>query len=311
MFSYNDNLDEKKLYISMPSKIRYNFIFLNEITNLMKTVEQSGCNKLYFSSNEKDMVIDKLGAAYLFSTLQFFVRNKTVLIDRALYQVFHDRVSHIDGRKFEKIDIQKIAASKIQQCYIISDSKWVNQIVPILVDFIAENNLVLEDAKEFLITTIGEIFTNAFGHSNEKKVFFMYDIEVNNDKFYLVINIVDYGKTIIHNVQTYLKQNFHENLNSCECIQWAMEVGNTTRPGSGGYGLPTLKEYVSKIMGELLIFSGESIYALKGIKENIFNSKGEFYGTSISMKIPLFDTTKEIAYDEKNNKIISIDLDKL
>lgn len=311
MFLYNKNLKDRKLFVTMPSEIRYNFTFLNSITELMNKVELSKCKKLYLSIDGKNINFDKLGAAYLFNTVLFFARNRSVLVDKFLYQVFHDQVSHSDGAKFEKIDILKVSSSKNQQCYNITDDKSVNQTVQILVDFIAENNLVLENAKEFLITTIGEIFANAFGHSREKKVFFMYDIEWHNKKFYLVINITDYGKTIIHNVRDFQEEYFQKKMSSRECIKWAMGVGNTTRFGSGGYGLPTLMDYVSNINGELLIFSGDAIYALKGTVENILNSKGEFYGTSISMKIPLFDTSKAILYDEESNKIISIDLDKI
>ena len=81
----------------------------------------------------------------------------------------------------------------------------------ILVDFITDKNLILENAKEFLVTTIGEIFSNAFNHSDRNQVFFMYDIEWNNDKFFLVINITDYGKTITGNVQEYQK-SVHKNI---------------------------------------------------------------------------------------------------
>ena len=70
-----------------------------------------------------------------------------------------------------RLHITKVSESKSQQCYCIINDKSVNQTVQRLVDFISENNLVLENAKEFLVTTIGEIFTNAFGHSNEKKHF--------------------------------------------------------------------------------------------------------------------------------------------
>lgn len=297
--------------MSMPSEIRYNFIFLNNITELMEKVEQSQCSKIYFSCGRENIKFDKMSAAYLYNTLLFFARNRSVLVDKNLYQIFHNQVAHSDAAKFEKIDIGKVSLSKIQQCYNINDDKSVNQTVQTLVGFISENNLVLENAKEFLITTIGEIFTNAFGHSNEKKVFFMYDIEWHDKTFYLVINITDYGKTIIYNVQSYQNEYFGKEMGSRTCIKWAMGVGNTTRLGSGGYGLPTLMNYVSKIKGELLIFSGDAIYALKGTAENILNSKGDFYGTSISMKIPLFDTSKAIMYDEESNKIISIDLDKI
>lgn len=308
MFLYNKNLKEGKFFVSMPSKIRYNFTFLNSITGLMKEVELSQCDQIYFLSDGEKINFDKLVAAYLFNTLIFFARNRSVLVDKSLYQVFHDQVTHFTVEKFEKIDIKKISASKIQQCYSISDDKSVNQTVQILVDFIAENNLVLENAKEFLITTIGEIFANAFGHSDEQKVFFMYDIELLEQKVYLVVNITDYGKTIIHNVQAYQETCFQKKMNSQECIEWAMEVGHTTRLGSGGYGLPTLIDYVSKINGELLIFSGDAIYALKGTKEHILNAMGDFYGTSISMKIPLFDTSQAILYDRERKKIVSIDL---
>ena len=43
------------------------------------------------------------------------------------------------------------------------------------------------------------------------RYFFMYDIEWNNDKFFLVINITDYGKTITGNVQEYQK-SVHKNI---------------------------------------------------------------------------------------------------
>lgn len=311
VFSYNKKLKEEKLYVSISSAIQYNFKFLDEVTKLMSEVENSKCDKIYFFSEEDDIHFDKLGSAYLFNTLIFFSKNKCVLVDKSLYKIFHDQVSHYDGAKFERIDLVEVSKSKIQQCYTISDDKAVNQTVQILVDFIAENNLVLENAKEFLVTTIGEIFANAFGHSDEKKVSFMYDIEWYNEKFYLVINITDYGKTIIHNVQSFQREYYDREMNSCDCINWAMKIGNTTRCGSGGYGLPTLVDYVSNVEGELLIFSGNSVYALKGTVENILKAKGNFYGTSISMKIPLFDTSKAILYDEKRNKIVSMDLDKI
>ncbi len=309
MFLYDE--DSKKLFVTIPSKLQYNFNFLNNITELMDKVNRSECDMICFYSKKKSFNFDKLSAAYLWNTILFLGRDKTILISQPLYDIFHNQVSHSDGEKFEKIDITKVSESKIQQCYYIRNDKSVNQTVQILVDFISENNLVLENAKEFLVTTIGEIFTNAFGHSNEKKAFFMYDIEWYNQKFYLVINITDYGKTIVHNVQQYQKSKFGRKMDCIECIRWAVEIGNTTRLGSGGYGLPTLIDYVRNIKGELLIFSGNGIYALKEKKQNMLNSNGNFYGTSISMKIPLFDTSQVIIFDETKNKIGSMDLDKI
>lgn len=311
MFSYNNNTKEKALYITISSEIKYNFNFLDSITELMIKVENSGCEKIYFSCEIDNINFNNMGTAYLYNVLIFFSRKKKVFIHKQLEQLFHEKVSHSDGKKFKEINVDKDKLSEIQQCYCIRDDKAVNQTVQTLVEFILKNNLVFENAREFLITTIGEIFSNAFNHSNEKLVFFMYGIEWHNGKVYLVINITDYGKTIINNVQNYQKIQYERELDSKECIAWAMKEGNTTRIGSGGYGLSTLVDYVSKVKGELLIFSGDCMYALKGNNENILRSKGSFMGTSVSMKLPLFDTSKAISYDKENNKIISIALDQI
>ena len=176
MFLYNEDIEEEKLVISIPSKVQYDFTFLNNTTEMMKKVEQSQYKKILFSCMEKNINFDKMGAAYLYNMLVFFAKTRSIFIDKPLYQIFHNKVSHSGGEQFDKIDIKKVSRSDIQQCYSIKNDKYVNQIVQILVDFISENNLVLERAREFLITTVGEIFSNAFGHSNEEKVFFMYDI---------------------------------------------------------------------------------------------------------------------------------------
>ena len=53
------------------------------------------------------------------------------------------------------------------------------------------------------------------------------------------------------------------------------------------------------------------MYALKGINENILYSNGIFTGTSVSMKIPLYDTTKVLVCDKKNNQVKTIKLDQI
>lgn len=311
MFSYNNNTKDKKLFVTIPSEIKYNFNFLNSITELMQKVESSQCEKVYFSCSSPNINFNKMGTAYLYNALLFFSQYRNVFASREVAKCLQEQVLRTDGARFEKIDLKSRLTSSVQQCYCFNDDKKVEQTVQILVEFIAENNLVLENAKEFLITTIGEIFSNAFNHSSQKCVYFMYDIEMHDGKFYLVINITDFGNTIISNVQNFQKTLYGKEMSDKECIAWAMKDGNTTRMGSGGYGLPTLVDYVGKVNGELLIFSGNCMYALKGTIENILNSKGVFSGTSVSMKIPLFDTSRAILYDETSNRIISIDLDKI
>lgn len=311
VFSYNINVKDKKLFVTITAEIKYNFHFLNDITELIHKVENSNCEKVYIACSSQNITFNKMGMAYLYNTLLFFAKKKNVFISNSFMKLVHEQVSHSAGDQFEKIDLYRESMKSVQQCYCFKGDKAVNQTVQILVDFITDKNLILENAKEFLITTIGEIFSNAFNHSDENQVFFMYDIEWHNGEFFLVINITDYGKTIISNVQEYQKSVYGKCLSGKECIEWAMKNGNTTRLGSGGYGLPTLVDYVSKVDGELLIFSGDCMYALKGTIENILKAKGTFVGTSVSMKIPLFDTSKAIMYDEGSNQIISIDLDQI
>lgn len=312
MFSYNDYVKEKKLFITITEEIKYNFDFLNAITDLMKKVENSTCEQVYVSGSVKYTNFNKMGMAYLYNAFSFLAKKKNIFIKNALSKLMHEQVTHSDGEKFKKIDLHKDLIEKnVQQCYCFEDEKSINQAVQILVNFIANKNLVLENAKEFLVTTIGEIFSNAFIHSDENKVFFMYDIEFHNEAFFLVINITDYGKTIIGNVQEFHNKVYGKKLSDKESITWAMGNGHTTRSGSGGYGLPTLVNYVSKADGELLIFSGTCIYVLKGTNENILEAKGNFIGTSATMKIPLFDISKAITYNEKRNQLISIDLDEI
>ena len=313
MFSYNKNQKESKIFVTIPDKIRYNFSFLNGVTELMEKTINSNCDRVYLSCESSDIHLNKMGAAYLYNTLSFLAKSKSVYVSKGLSRLLHEQVLHADGSKFQKIDLQSSTFRKSQQCYCFRDDKDVNKTVQIVVDFITENNFILklEDEKEFLITTIGEIFSNAFNHSDENKVFFMYDIEIQEDKRFLVINITDYGKTIVGNVQEYQRKVYGKEFSPRESIIWAMQNGHTTRAGSGGYGLPTLVDYVKEINGELLIFSDRCMYALKGTIENILYSQGIFIGTSVSMKIPLYDTTKALVCDKKNNQISSISLDEI
>ena len=312
MFLYNINERIGKIFITIPDKIKYNSKFLDSVAELMRKTVNSECNEIFLSCKSSNIDFNKMGAAYLYNTLLFLAKKKTIYVNKVLSQLFHEQVTRKDGSEFQKIDLQNSLKPE-QQCYCFKDDKAVNRTVEILVDFITENNLVLrlEDAKEFLITTIGEIFSNAFNHSDENKVHFMYDIEIQEDKIFLIINITDYGKTIVGNVQEFQKKLYNKKFSPTESLVWAMQNGHTTREGSGGYGLPTLVKYVKEINGELLIFSDSCMYTLEGAAENILESKGSFIGTCVSMKIPLYDTTKVLVCDKKSNHIRSINLDQI
>lgn len=310
MYSYNYNEKNKFLYISLNSKINYSFEFINNSTDMLKKIINSPCSTVIFLYQDLDNSFDKMGLAYLYILLLYIVHNKKVLIDKNISNLFTEHTSHSKSGKLMEINISDMLKNNTANSFNFTNENSVNEAVQAIVNFIISKNLVF-NATEFLFTTIGEIFSNAFNHSNEKSIYLMYDILYKNNNFYLIINITDFGKTIIGNIREYKQQSENIIFESEDCVKWAIQPGNTTRSGSGGYGLPTLISYVKAINGELYIFSGDCFYSLVDLKENISLSKGMFYGTSVSMTIPLYDCSKIITYDSKTNTVNSISLDKV
>lgn len=310
MYSYNYNEKNKFLYISLNSKINYSFEFINNSTDMLKKIINSPCSTVIFLYQDLDNSFDKMGLAYLYILLLYIVHNKKVLIDKNISNLFTEHTSHSKNGKLMEINISDMLKNNTANSFNFTNENSVNEAVQAIVNFIISKNLVF-NATEFLFTTIGEIFSNAFNHSNEKSIYLMYDILYKNNNFYLIINITDFGKTIIGNIREYKQLSENIIFESEDCVKWAIQPGNTTRSGSGGYGLPTLISYVKAINGELYIFSGDCFYSLVDLKENISLSKGMFYGTSVSMTIPLYDCSKIITYDSKTNTVNSISLDKV
>ena len=88
MFLYDKKPKEKSLFVKIPSKIRYNFAFLNSITELLEQVEKSGCEKILIDCGAAPINYNKMCAAYLLNTLLFLVRTKTVFAKNNLLQIF-------------------------------------------------------------------------------------------------------------------------------------------------------------------------------------------------------------------------------
>ena len=49
MFSYDNNVKDKKLFIKISVEVKYNFQFLNDITELIHKVENSSCEIVYIT----------------------------------------------------------------------------------------------------------------------------------------------------------------------------------------------------------------------------------------------------------------------
>lgn len=157
-------------------------------------------------------------------------------------------MNNMSGEKYEAQEFkQEVVAEDIKH-YVLHEEDEFNAVVNDLIKFIMDTNMILDKDKVqlFLKTTIGEVFSNACIHNNINEYYYFKDIIFEDENFYLIVNVVDYGNTITitRNVELYFR-NKNKISQDC-CIEWAIEAGNTTKEGSGGYGLSTLLDYVKK-----------------------------------------------------------------
>lgn len=132
------------------------------------------------------------------------------------------------------------------------------------------------------------------------------------DKLQMCVTIIDYGKTIMENVNEFFHNRSEPLKSGRDCIGWTIGSGNTTREGSGGYGLPTLIDYITAARGDLFILSGNAYFRLENGKTEIGeNLDALFHGTSVIFKVPLLDTSSALYYDPRLNRVHSVSLDSI
>jgi hypothetical protein len=106
--------------------------------------------------------------------------------------------------------------------------------------------------------SIFELFENARTHGRCKQIHTCGQYYPNKQPPRLDITIVDMGKTIKSNVNEYLKRE----MDSAECIDWAVQYGNTTKTGniSGGLGLGVIMEFLKLNNGKMQIISADGYW---------------------------------------------------
>ena len=314
MFEYNYKLKTKELYVKLPDKIKFDCEFLDDITELIDRCigGSENVDTLYIACSSK-VNYDKMSKAYLLNVLRFLMTYINAMWNKNLNDQIRNVIGKRDGARFTEIDFEDAIFNKGLIYYDFHGDKNVKKPVDELANLLIDKNLYInaDTVKEFLSTTIGEIFSNSINHSDQDEVFFMYDIFFDGEDFYLWVNIVDYGTTIIKNVEEYFGREKNKEIYGKECIAWAIKCGNTTRKASGGYGLPTLISYIYNVDGELYIFSGNAYYRLVGGDEIIKDSKGIFTGTSVTFKVKLYDTSRRIIYNKQKEELVSISLDSI
>ena len=112
------------------------------------------------------------------------------------------------------------------------------------------------------------------------------------------MTIVNLGTTIEDNVNRHMLKLNKEQLSSCECIEWAITQGNTTKDVPGGLGFTIICNFIYKNQGKLQIISSDAYWEFchEGSKSVKMNNK--FPGTIVNMEINIDDDTVYYAGEE-------------
>ena len=140
---------------------------------------------------------------------------------------------------------------------------------------------------------IFELFENARTHGKCKNIHTCGQFYPTRKKLH--ITIVDSGKAIVTNVTNFLK----EEMSPSECINWAMEIGNTTKVGNtpGGLGLGLIFEFINLNKGKMQIISSNGYWELREGKIKKYDLNFSFNGTIANLE---FDISENIHYSFKD-----------
>ena len=311
VFSNADN--DKLLIVNLPNRLVFNVYFLIHMDCLVKRAIENDRIETVRVVCPEIINYDNMCKAYIINILTYINKfpNKGVYINSIFKSRIQNQVMTKEGKDFNKdSDLNELIRNQELEYYTFNGkedtSGAINHVSSLLVNSMLSINP--DKLKDFLNTTIGEIFSNSCNHSDQQEVFFASFVDKSyNGDIFLTVSIIDYGKTIVNNVKEYLNIEF---ISGAECIDWAIKPANTTRMGSGGYGLPTLIDYMKAAKGDLYIFSGEACYLLlNGENDSTFDvDNGIFFGTSVAFKVKLNQNSFIFNYDDENRKIDSISL---
>lgn len=141
---------------------------------------------------------------------------------------------------------------------------------------------------------IFELFENARTHGKCKHIHTCGQFYPTRKKLH--ITIVDTGQTIVNNVKDFLKKN----MKSSECIDWAMETGNTTKVGNipGGLGLGLIFEFINLNKGKIQVVSSNGYWELREGKINKLDLNFSFGGTIANLEFDLSENNHYSLADE-------------
>lgn len=159
-------------------------------------------------------------------------------------------------------------------------------------------------AKNEIIRSIFEIFSNAVIHGDCQYVYSCGQLYPRKEISCINFTIVDLGKTIKNNVNSFLESN----MTGMESLLWAIKENNTTKPKRnnipGGLGLKIIRDFIRLNNGKIQMVSSDGYWEyIRGKEEsNVFNF--EFPGTIVNINFNLNDESFYYLEEEKDEQII-------
>lgn len=314
-FTYDRFEEKETLIVRLPERLTFNLHFFIQMNILIKECLNSDDVNRIIIRSPKFINYAKMTMAYIINTLTYINEQsgKKIFINNDFRMRVKSEVAAKEGKSFNKeTDIEKLIKNQGLEYYVFKGKEEITRPVNHISALLAKSmpSFNQEDLKDFINTTIGEIFSNSCNHSNQDNVYFASFVQKESDNIFLYVSIIDYGRTIASNVRAFLNK---KDISSAECIDWAIKPANTTRAGSGGYGLPTLISYLKATKGELYIFSGEAGYVLleSGSEMTEEIKQGSFPGTSVAFKVRLNKNNFIIKCYADDKKVDSISLNEI
>lgn len=143
---------------------------------------------------------------------------------------------------------------------------------------------------ENLVASLYEIYANAKMHGEATYVYSCGEYKESNTTFEMAI--VDLGKTIPSNVNSFLEKRGEDSLPACQAIYWAFEEGHTTKEDTGGLGLSLLREFIELNNGSLHMVSAGGFVEYTNGRFEFHELNRNFPGTIVNIKFNFSDSKR-------------------
>lgn len=155
-----------------------------------------------------------------------------------------------------------------------------------------------EKAKLKIIESIYEIFANAVSHSGCSYVYCCGEVHTRKSKIMLDMTFVNLGKSVVDNVNVFMRSKGFQPMDSCKTLEWAFVEGNTTKPIPGGLGLAILKQFIEMNDGTIQMVSGDAMLEINGNTPVDTKLDKWFPGTIVTVEFNCDDDKTYMMTDE-------------